>query len=601
MTATTTSASRIVTQDEINEAYHNFSATLGGKKEDYFGHVYLSKRFGMTPEQTAQHLAIGGTPYGIDGYYHDIPARTMYLFTFRWSSDHMSLRDPLDRLGRDGMHKIFFNPMRSHDDSPMIISLKTALHQNWKAIDKVFINFVFNGDPVEAEQSKVLSFLREGVEDKRSFVDSYLSRVNEPERVHELVFQYVSNEKALGHVASSRESIEYNVEFGDSLSINSNENELMVVFVRLSTLYRMYAELGERFFEKNIRSGLDDGNMTNTQIRKSLQNVVEGKEPPANFTLYHNGITMTAQNLEAKEMNIRMIEPRVLNGAQTIKILKQFVDDMTKNLTGEELAGFQQKMSDTRVMARVIKSHDEEFVKRVTINNNRQNPIMPWNLRANDLIQIGFEELFNKLGIYYERRENAYKNLTEEDLEATGTEKGVVEIRKFAQTLLAMQGHIDRISDLREIFENEAWYAEAFREHYLQVDPRRLVLLYKIQFRLPSVIREIRSIGNEKYAYVGRAKNLLWCLAIQGILNDAKHEKFIEYYGNSTNPEAGVTEIMKNMATSKLRFILADTFESKKYQDNIATAKFSFLRTRATLHECMETAARRFGWERKSL
>ena len=601
MTATTTSSSRIVTQEEINEAYRSFSSTFGGKKDDYFGLVYLSKRFGLTPEQAAQHMAIGGTPFGIDAYYHDAMSKTLYLFTFRWSSDHMSLRDPLDRLGRDGMHKIFFNPMRSQDDNPMIISLKTALHQNWKGIDKVYIDFLFNGDPVEAEQSKVLSFLREGVEDKRSFVDSYLSRVNEPEKVHELIFQYISNEKALGHVASSRESTEYNIEFGDSLSISSNENELMIVFVRLSTLYHMYVELGERFFEKNIRSGLDDGNMTNAQIKKSLQNVIEGREPPASFTLYHNGITMTAQSLEAKEMNIRMMEPRVLNGAQTIKILKQFVDEATKKLSGDELAAFQQKLADTRIMARVIKSHDEEFVKRVTINNNRQNPIMPWNLRANDLIQIGFEEVFNKLGIYYERRENAYKNLTEEDLEATSTEKGVVEIRKFAQTILAMQGQIDRISDLREIFENESWYAETFKEHYLQVDSRKLVLLYKIQFRLPSVIREIRAIGNEKYAYVGRAKNLLWCLATQGILNDPKFEKYVEYYGNSTTPEAGVTEIMKNLATSKLRFILSDTFESKKYQENIATAKFSFLRTRATLNECMETAASRFDWERKSL
>ncbi|HZT35796.1 MAG TPA: hypothetical protein VFA15_07740, partial [Nitrososphaera sp.] len=235
------------------------------------------------------------------------------------------------------------------------------------------------------------------------------------------------------------------------------------------------------------------------------------------------------------------------------------------------------------------------------INNNRQNPIMPWNLRANDLIQIGFEEVFNRLGIYYERRENAYKNLTDEDLEASGTERGLVEIRKFAQTLLAMQGQIDRISELREIFENETWYAEAFRERYLQTDPRKLVLLYKIQFRLPSLIREIRNVGNEKYSYVGRAKNLLWCLAIQGILNDPKFEKYVEYYGNSTAPEAGITEILKNLATTKLRFILADTFEDKKYQANIAEAKFAFLRTRSTLNECLDTAASRFNWERKTL
>jgi hypothetical protein len=601
MTVTSSAASKIVSIEEINEAFSNLSSTMGGSKDNYFGLMYIAKHFGISPEKAAAFVSFGGNSYGIDAYYLDLPAKTLYLLAFRWSTDHMSLKDPLEKLGSEGMHKIFFNPMRSQDDSPMIVSLKTTLHQNWKSIDKVYVNFVFNGDPVDAEQSRVLSFLRESVEDKRSFVDSYLSRVNDTESLHELIFQYVSNEKSLGHVASSRESTQYDVEYDNSLTVSHHDNELRVVFVKLETLYRMYDDLGERFFEKNIRSGLDDGNMTNVQIKKSLKNLVDGIEPPEYFTLYHNGITLTAQNLQTLEGVIRMVEPRVLNGAQTIKILKQFVDESSSAANPEKIAQLHERLDQTKVMARVIKSHEDAFLKKVTINNNRQNPIMPWNLRANDLVQIGFEEMFNKLGIYYERRENAYKNLTDEDLEASGTEKGLVEIRKFAQTLLAMQGQIDRMSELKEIFENETWYADTFRDRYLQIDPRLHVLLYKIQFRLPSLIREIRSVGNEKYAYVGRAKNLLWCLAIQGILNDPKFDKYVEYYGNTTSPEAGITEILKNMATTKLRFILADTFENKKYQANIAEAKFTFLRTRATLGDCLDTAASRFNWERKYL
>jgi hypothetical protein len=358
----------------------------------------------------------------------------------------------------------------------------------------------------------------------------------------------------------------------------------------------MYSDLGERFFEKNIRSGLDEGGMTNDHIKASLRRISLGEEPFENFTLYHNGITLTAQRLESDGNRLRMVEPRVLNGAQTVKTLKQFVEEQGGTETALSL---QRTMSGTKVMTRMIKSNDNDFLKRVTINNNRQNPIMPWNLRANDLIQVGFEESFAKLGIYYERRENAYKNLTDDDLDFVGVEKGVIEIRKFAQTLLAMQGQIDRIFEMKEVFENETWYSDTFKERYLDVDPRKFVLLYKIQFRLPTVIREIKNAGNDKYGYTSKAKNLLWCLSISGLLNDSNFNRYVERYGNSVGIEVGISEFLKTLTKSKLRVILNETFEKKKkYRSNIEEGKLSFLSSKALLKDCMETAKARFGWEK---
>jgi hypothetical protein len=592
----TTIVSKYVNQEEVDKAYERLSDKYGGKKEDYFGIAYIANKFDVPFEEAATFVAIGGTDYGIDGFYHDKNAKSIFLYTFRWSSDHMAFKEPLEKLGKVGMEKLFFDLSKSEQEHQTIIALKTYLYQNWKSIDRVFINFVFNGDPINAEQSKVLSFLREVVEDKRGLIDTYFNRVDRPDQVHDLIFQYVANDRSLGHVTSSRDSTEYSIDFADSLDIANKEtgNELMVVFMPLANLYKMYFDLGERFFERNIRSGLDDGTMTNYQIKQSLREIVEGNEPAENFVLYHNGITMTAQKLTAESGTVRMVEPRILNGAQTIKILQQFVQ---ASQAKTDPALLQDALANTKVMVRIIRSSDDAFLKRVTINNNRQNPIMPWNLRANDLVQLGFEEQFGKLGIYYERRENAYKNLTEEDLEAVGTEKGVLEIRKFAQTLLAMQGHIDRISEIKEVFENELWYADAFKDRYLEVDPRKFVLLYKVQYRLQSLIREIRNLGTEKYSYVPKAKNLLWCLSIQGIMNDAKFAKYVEQYGNSTAIEAGITELLKNMGTTKLRYILSDTFEAKKYKDSISDGKLSFLRTKAAFNDCMKAASSRFKWE----
>jgi hypothetical protein len=596
MQLSATGKSRTVPQELLTELHKKFSPSCGGRKEDYFGVAYLSSKFNVPPEQVLSNIAFGGTEFGIDGYYHDKSTATFYIFAFRWSDDHLSFKMPLEKLGSKGLDKIFVDLYKSPDDPPMITLLKNDLFESWRSINKVVIDFVFNGDPVNAEQSKVLSFLREAVEDKRTRIESYFSRVDQAERVYDIIFQYSSNKRSMGHTTSSRDKVEYTLELGETLKTSSKQNEMMVAMLPLGVLYQMYNDLGERFFEKNIRSGLGDGSMTNDHIKKSLRDVASGEEPPEHFTLYHLGISLTAQHLESDAARLRIVEPRILNGAQTIKILKEFVEDEK----GPEAAGsIQENVANTKVMTRIIKSSDNDFMRNVTLNNNRQNPIMPWNLRANDLIQIGFEELFAKLGIYYERRENAYKNSSEDDLEALGLHKGgTIEIKKFAQTLLAMQGHIDRMSEMKEVFENEKWYQNTFKERYLDVDPKKFVLLYKVQFRLPSVIRAIRNLGTEKYNYISNAKNLLWCLCIQGLMNDNKFAKYVENYGSSAQVEAGINEILKTMATSKLRFILSDVFDTRKYRNNISEGKLSFLTSKTALNECLETARRRFGWEK---
>jgi hypothetical protein len=619
--------------EEIEKIYHELSPTYHGRKDDYFGVAYITKRFNIPAEHAATFVNFKGENYGIDGFYHDKSDNSLYLFVFRWSDDPMAFKDALDSLGKDGMYRLFFSTSRLAEDGQILTSIKNVLSSNYESIRNIYINFVFNGDPIIAEQSKVLGFLRESVEDKKDLVDSYFknrSRLasqgatrDDERHMTELILQYVSNEIAFGHSTSSRQAAEYIIKVnGPSQKIAGGENELTLVFLPLWQLYQMYTEMGERFFEKNIRSGLDDGNMTNYQIKSSLKKVIDHEELPENFTLYHNGIAMTAQTLEESlngATSIRMVEPRILNGVQTVKILKQFIesashskkstkknksntDDIIHSSTDGDNSGtydnLQQQLGKTMVVARIIRSPDDEFLKRVTINNNRQNPIMPWNLRANDLVQIQFEELFGKMQIYYERRQNAYNSLTDQDLESIGIEKGVIEIRKFAQTILAMQGHIDRISDMKEVFENERWYKDTFKQRYLQVDPRKFVLLYKIQYRLPSVIREIKNIGSERYSYAPKAKNLLWCLSIQGILNDPKFSKHLEIYGTSVTIEAGLTQILRRLASTQLRLILRDTLEKRNYRQNIEAGKLSFLHTKTTLEDCMKVATDKFGWDR---
>src|SRR5688572_10249272 len=128
---TTTPSTRFVSEEDIKEAYNSLGPTFGGNKEDYFGVVYLAKHFNIPLNEAAPYVAIGGTDAGLDAYYLDKDRKALYMYAFRWTNDHMSFRVALERLGKNGINKIFFDPSKSADDHPMILSLKTSLFQNW--------------------------------------------------------------------------------------------------------------------------------------------------------------------------------------------------------------------------------------------------------------------------------------------------------------------------------------------------------------------------------------------------------------------------------------------------------------------------------------
>src|SRR5205823_9637513 len=120
----------------------------------------------------------------------------------------------------------------------------------------------------------------------------------------------------------------------------------------------------------------------------------------------------------------------------------------------QKLEAGRKRFHDIRVLCRIITNADQKFVTRVTINNNRQNPVEPWNLHANDLIQLELQEKFrNDLGIYYERQENAFDQLSAEDLEEYGiTEDGrAIQMLKLTQTFLLSDGFISRVAEMRRV------------------------------------------------------------------------------------------------------------------------------------------------------
>jgi hypothetical protein len=373
-------------------------------------------------------------------------------------------------------------------------------------------------------------------------------------------------------------------------------------FIRLKDLDAIYQALGPRFFDSNIRYGLGESEAVNRAISRALRAIVlDRTDQPSTFAFNHNGITLFAERVHQENFTCHLTAPRLLNGAQTVSTVKSFVEE---NKNNPALTQSIDRLEAIEVLCKVITEASPKFVTRVTINNNRQNPVEPWNLHANDEIQLELQDKFRTdVGLYYERQENAFDQLTVEDLEEYGIteDSAAIQMLKLTQTYLLTDGILSRISEMRKLFEEEKLYDQVFRKARLKADSRQVVLCYKVQFRLRKVAREIEQKGQNKYAFIYRARYLLWALICQGILNDDDLETLCEEYGRSMALPAGFTDLISQIATTRVRPLLAELLKLPVYSDKVAEGNYSFLRTDAAFDKCMEAAHDKWRWVHRKL
>ncbi len=588
----------IVTKNELDTALKFFKSKASANDLG-FGLIYLSKEFKKAETDLLPNLCTEKNNPGINAFYLDKDRKNLYLYSFLWADNHKAFKESFQSLIHSGMESLFST---EETDSSFLSEIRGTLYENAEGIHRVFMYFVFNGDAEKAGNSALLSSLREDLESKKYILDSYF----QGKRVS-LTVDFVSNEnKRKSKFKITDTSFRFELEMKNHLErSNQSNHSLFLGFLKLADLYSIFTRMGQRLFEKNIRSGLSPENHPNKSIRKSLKNILIGQEDPKNFTFFHNGITISAEHMEVSGHKILLTEPRILNGAQTVTSVVQFIEENSSTMGNIENHPLFQSIE---VLGKVIlpnpKQDHSDFIANVTINTNRQNPVEPWNLRASDLLQLEFSDKFKEdLGIYYERQENAFDFLTEEDLEEMGIgQNKSIQIKKLAQTFLSLQGELDKIHKLRDIFEDEKKYYNTFKKKYLESKSESIVLLYKIQFRLGSIVKAVSESTGEKYSDINaKSKNLIWSLLIQGILNDSKLENLHAHYGKNLVMEAEYTGYLKNLGNKKLRPILIEIYRSEKYQKQIAQGKFTFLRNKTTYDHSMSLAQEKFGWIKKDL
>lgn len=590
-----------ISQKEIEQAYVDHSGTYGGTKEDYFAMLYLMRKFKLSPEEAAVQIAFGGNDYGFDGFHFDREARNFYLYQFKWSENPALFKQSFTRLIAAGMEAAFGSPS-DPSENPVLVQLRAKIHENKALIERVFVHFIFNGETIRAEQSAALSAYREDLENKKYLVHQNLGR-----DTVDFTVQYISNADAkIGGVKTDEPTYSFEIDFHSPLKTNTDAGFTMHVgFTTLADLARMHRTMGDRLFQRNIRAGLSAEKPANRAIRYTLRDIVLNGHNPDSFVFNHNGITMSVERVEPiSETKVRVVEPRILNGAQTITTVSKFIDS---NKDNDLFKKNENKLRTTRVLSRLVCANSQDFITQVTICNNRQNPVNAWNLRASDMIQLEFEDRFREeLGVFYERQEGAFLsfvNLTPDERQQRGIyESRPIEIRRLAHTFLASQGEIDKFSRISDVFESEKIYHDTFKESYLSVDCHRILLAYKVQFALSRVVSNVIEASAAKYDLpFRRAKNLIWALLFQAIWNHSKFQDWVESYGSSLSVQFAFVDVIGSLAAQKVKPIIAEALKRPQYQTKLANEELGFLRTNAFYKECMEIAGDKYGWKKCAL
>ncbi|MDO9432927.1 MAG: AIPR family protein [Phenylobacterium sp.] len=273
----------------------------------------------------------------------------------------------------------------------------------------------------------------------------------------------------LGEDAGIRGEYEFRADGKPLVHQAGQTSKVVVFFAEGKQLSELPGIADGSLFELNVRLPLGS-----TKVNKAIQDSLSAQAQHQKFALFHNGVTVLAEEVELDDERVRIKNFVVVNGAQS---LKQFHSGAGR-ITG-----------DLRVLTRIIEiGGDAELAREISINSNNQNGIKPRDLRSNDKLQVRLKSEFETINF------EGYRFDVKRG--AAGGDR-VISNEAAGKLLLAF--------DLDEPWSCHQTY-KLFDEKYNDlfgrpgVDAYRIVLLHKIMERIHE---NTESITNRPFATYG--------------------------------------------------------------------------------------------------
>lgn len=304
----------------------------------------------------------------------------------------------------------------------------------------------------------------------------------------------------------------------------------------ISDLVELYNQRRDSLFSKNVRyfikskKNIEKG--PSAKMRDTLKAICINKnEPPELFTFYHNGVTLYGKDIAEENGSLRVRDPYVLNGCQTIKT--SFLFKFDTRLKGKIDNHIWEIIS---IPVRLITSSNENLIHQVTVNNNRQNSMSAAALRANDPIQLELENRFRERKIFYERQEGAKSNIEDTNPELFEnlyefSNYMAVNIVDLARAISAAAGEMSSALSPSHIFEYDSLYSKTFNEKRLK-SISFLIFLQNLKDVMPVVLKKHLNLIDNEY---GISRNRLVYFTINLLIQYMEKSKdldLIYYYGD---------------------------------------------------------------------
>lgn len=326
---------------------------------------------------------------------------------------------------------------------------------------------------------------------------------------------------------------------GCAATHNDREIQMYYGIGKLAELVEIYRSRRDLLFSKNVRYFLSKKSNTvkgpSGRMRDTLKEIcVDRTVEPELFSFFHNGVTLYAEQVQTTEGGLQLRAPYVLNGCQTVKTAFQFASDpRLRNRIDEE------RWTKITVPVRVTMTRDDDLIRTITINNNRQNTISPSALRANDPEQLDLQKRFRRFKIFYERQEGAFESILRDtntdalidEFENTGNRP--VNIVHLARSLSAVAGGTDLFNYAHhpnDIFERQQVYERCFSTKRL-ASVTFLIFLQNLHDILPLVLKkDLKLEPGEGAPKPGGLGFYTMCLLCRYLAREDQHD-FVREYG----------------------------------------------------------------------
>lgn len=239
---------------------------------------------------------------------------------------------------------------------------------------------------------------------------------------------------------------------GNVFEISGRKWRACVTAVKGSWIRRLYLKYKDDLFSGNPRNFLGAGKRKN-KINLGIMDTVE--KQPENFWAYNNGLTALVNDYSIENEMLKSVTGiTVINGAQS---------------TGA-IGAVESLKADFLVPIRFIVCSDPKIIEEIINNNNKQNEILPSDLRSNDKQQIRLRNEFKKFPqLYYSggRRDNTRVR-----------NKEVFDPYLVAQTLVAFHGDcVTAYNSKKIIWDEDKEYSNIFSD---QLSAEHIIFVYSL-------------------------------------------------------------------------------------------------------------------------